>query len=324
VYSRLATLVVTLFLVFSPFSMSSASAQFVMGCPDNAEASYACRVFLATSGQYDGLIHSFQAVKYVSGSEADAQLILEDHVETYSFLAEVDESVTLEFGNESSFMVGSFGASELYSLVFREGELVIGWTVMGEAQDFLEFFEEIYESVYPDPSELDNIEFLLPDLNDLPNGFEITEETFFGLEDQQSTDDEEPTKVELEATIEALEGQLDEQESDETNTSSNPSGSSAPRSSGPVEILDVTSSDAGVGDGSRYVYVDVRNITNRTLDYVQVDVTCRDSGGRVVATGIGNTLNLGTAQSTVITAIVLSAPTCDSVDVEVNPLTGGF
>lgn len=107
-------------------------------------------------------------------------------------------------------------------------------------------------------------------------------------------------------------------------SASNARESKSQKNAGPLEIIDVTSRDAGIGDGSLYVYIDVRNTTNKTLDYVEVQVICRGSDGRVAATGIGNTLNLGAGQSTVLTAIVLSPPACDSLDVTVDPLTGGF
>jgi hypothetical protein len=37
----------------------------------------------------------------------------------------------------------------------------------------------------------------------------------------------------------------------------------APSSNSPLEILSITGKDAGIGDGSMYVYVEVADNTNR-------------------------------------------------------------
>lgn len=89
----------------------------------------------------------------------------------------------------------------------------------------------------------------------------------------------------------------------------------------PLQLLGITTKDAGIGAGSLYAYVEIRNRSDRLFSYVGLDGTCRDAGGRIVGRGLGNTANLSAGESTVITVIFLNAQGCIEVDVEPDALT---
>lgn len=89
----------------------------------------------------------------------------------------------------------------------------------------------------------------------------------------------------------------------------------------PLEILDISTKDAGIGDGSAYVYVDIVNHSDELFSYVGLEATCRNASGQVVATGIGNTMNLAPGEMTTITVVMMSAQGCERVQVEVDDLT---
>lgn len=123
----------------------------------------------------------------------------------------------------------------------------------------------------------------------------------------------------LEATIAALETQVVAPQPSSRGRTTQPT---APSSREPLAILDITTQDAGIGDGTFYAYVEVINQSSRTFDYVGLDGTCRDASGRVVTKGIGNTLNLAPGETRVITVIFLSAAGCTDIEVEFDSLTG--
>ncbi len=101
------------------------------------------------------------------------------------------------------------------------------------------------------------------------------------------------------------------------NTSSGSSGTQT----GSLRVVDITTKDAGIGDGTIYVYIELENASSKDYGYVQVDLICRDSSDRVVATGIANELGLPAGGSTVLTGIIMSAPDCVKVQAKVNPLS---
>ncbi len=90
----------------------------------------------------------------------------------------------------------------------------------------------------------------------------------------------------------------------------------------PLEILGINSKDAGIGDGSAYVYADIVNHSDELYSYVGLEATCRDVSGQAVATGIGNTMNLAPGETTKITIVIMSAQGCERVHVEFDDLTG--
>lgn len=92
----------------------------------------------------------------------------------------------------------------------------------------------------------------------------------------------------------------------------------------PLEILDISTKDAGIGDGSSYVYVDIVNYSDKLFSYVGIDATCRNASGGVVATGLGNTMNVAPGETTTITVVMLAAQGCDRVEVKFDSLTGLF
>lgn len=86
--------------------------------------------------------------------------------------------------------------------------------------------------------------------------------------------------------------------------------------------MSITTKDAGIGDGSMYAYVEVKNNTGQLYSYVGLEGTCRDSLGGIVGTGFGNTANVAPRSTVVITMIFLSVSGCDNVEVRPDALTG--
>lgn len=105
-----------------------------------------------------------------------------------------------------------------------------------------------------------------------------------------------------------------------SSSTSSPSSRTS-TSSGELQITDVTSRDAGIGDGTIYVYIELENNSSRSYDYVQVDIVCRNSNDQVVATGLANELGLPAGGSTVLTGIVMSASDCVRIQTKLNPLS---
>lgn len=106
-----------------------------------------------------------------------------------------------------------------------------------------------------------------------------------------------------------------------STSSSSSSTTRSSTSSGGLQVTDVSSRDAGIGDGTLYVYIELENNSSRSYDYVQVDIVCRDRNDRVVATGLANELGLPAGGSTVLTGIVMSAPDCVRIQTQINPLS---
>jgi hypothetical protein len=101
-----------------------------------------------------------------------------------------------------------------------------------------------------------------------------------------------------------------------------PTPTPVPTANSPLEILDLTTKDAGIGDGSIYVYVEVRNNTGESYSYVGLDGICRDPSGSIVGHGLGNTTNVGPGEEVVITMIFLHVRGCTNVEVKFDSLTG--
>lgn len=130
--------------------------------------------------------------------------------------------------------------------------------------------------------------------------------------------DQDELIADLEATIAAL-----ERESGETEENvSDPSVPSAESNNAPLEILSITTKDAGIGDGSLYAYVEVANNSGRIYSYVGLEGTCRNSSGAIVGTGFGNSANVSSESTVVITMIFLQVSGCTDVEVRFDSLTG--
>ena len=160
---------------------------------------------------------------------------------------------------------------------------------------------------------------LLPDVTNLPSGFAIIREeispslaALSPISQEQSENDE---IRDLEATIAALEEQVAESDIAPTNPSSTSS------SNEPLDILSITNKDAGIGDGSLYVYVEVKNQSGRLYSYVGLEGTCRNQTGGIVGTGYGNTANVPNGSTVVITMIFLSVLGCTDIQVRFDALT---
>ncbi len=100
------------------------------------------------------------------------------------------------------------------------------------------------------------------------------------------------------------------------------SASRTTASSSDLEILSISMKDAGTGDGTIYVYVEVKNNTGKLYSYVGVDGTCRNASGGIIGTGLGNTMNVSPGETVVITMVIMNVPGCTDVDVRFDALTG--
>ncbi len=97
---------------------------------------------------------------------------------------------------------------------------------------------------------------------------------------------------------------------------------STPPSTAPLRILDITTKDAGIGNGTLYAYVEVVNQSGRIYPYIGLEGTCRDAGGGIVGTGLGNTANVAPGETVVITMIFFSVLGCTEIEVGFDALTG--
>ncbi len=298
-----------------------------------------CRYFSAEMGAVEGkpFYFAFSAETTPTDTEASSVLyeiasVFEDSfdVSTYSTAYHFgEEQVTIEGTPKNSTPYGVVGI-----VIYRTGATVVTWVVVGEGILPTSVLYDIYEKIEvrqsPDSDPSGMVANNLPELEDLPIGFELLSEAYSDLFDMATLKRGEPSpakeesNADLKATISALETQAAAKESAPTKVAQRPTEVPKGITSGPLEILDITTKDAGIGNGSLYAYVEVRNVTNKTLSYVMVDATCRDSSGSVVSTGISNALDLGPGDSTVLTVIFLSSPSCVRVEVKVNPLTGAF
>jgi len=236
------------------------------------------------------------------------------------------------FGDVQVALRGTFvsdGASfETGIVAFRLEHRVAIWAVSGQGIDPFVALRDVYVScqgrTIDGDDALSQVLQMLPDSEDLPQNFRLEAEHFsddVGEPLPTATQEEtrqEPTRRELEATIAALEAQVSELERANGETRAEPTVSS---SSGSLEILDITTEDAGIGNGSLYAYVEVVNETSRLYPYVGLDGTCRDSSDQIVGTGFGNTTNVGPRETVVITMIFLEASGCTDVQVRFDSLT---
>jgi hypothetical protein len=87
-----------------------------------------------------------------------------------------------------------------------------------------------------------------------------------------------------------------------------------------LKILSTSLESAGIS-GSYYVYVDVKNVGTKNFDYVGIDIKCFDSAGKVVGTGLGNTLNVGPGETHSITGVVITSAPCSRAEVALDDLT---
>jgi hypothetical protein len=195
--------------------------------------------------------------------------------------------------------------------------------VTGNVANPFEVLYEIYTTIQDreQPSqepEQDQVFALLPDASDLPAGYEMAEEVALGFSGEVSSGaagESDRSREDLEATIAALEERVEQSEGGSSATQ--PDDQS-------LEILSVTTKDAGIGDGSMYAYVEVRNNSDQSYSYVGLEGTCRDASGGIVGTGLGNTTNVAPGSTVVITMILLQVSGCTDVEVRFDALTGLF
>ncbi|MGI8486766.1 MAG: FxLYD domain-containing protein [Thermomicrobiales bacterium] len=300
----------------------------------------ACREFTATAGNADDTVWFYQFLVVSTQSESNASTFMQAAAEALKdggSLSELqtvydfgEEQIVLSRGEKESTDISSGGV-----VIYRIGPTVAIWVTAGEGIFPITELHDVYDSMNdvrrtgsnPSAMVVNN----LPTLEYLPAGYELTNENYSSEFDssaltttKSAASEKTPTNDQLMATIAALETQAAKPDVEPTRVSRTPTEEPVTSSSGPLEIGSITTKDAGIGDGSLYAYVEVTNVSGKTLSYVGVDATCRDSSGRVVATGIGNSLNLAPGDSTVLTVIFLSSSTCERVEVKTSPLTGAF
>lgn len=106
----------------------------------------------------------------------------------------------------------------------------------------------------PSASSPEQVLAFRPEISDLPTGFEVIADETLGVPGNDSgskVGENMLSKEVLEATIAALEKQLEESEGEWAP----PAVTSGNK---PIEILSITSNDAGIDDGSMYAYVGVQ------------------------------------------------------------------
>jgi len=282
-----------------------------------------CRTYDAPIPDRKGELDSFQTAVRLYPTEAAASAKL---VETHDLFTDFGSTVPVDldfsFGDEQEiFLTPSVVTpGDVIGLIdFRIGTIEVFWSVWGNGIEPFAIAQEIFENLelatIANATDSEKVLSLLPELSDFPDGvdLELTDEVFLALPGIEAGSEQTPTTAELEATIAALQEQLDQ-------SGGSSSGSSASNGA-PLEILSIETKDAGTGDGSIYVYVEVRNNTSQVYDYVGLDGDCRDASDRIVGTGIGNTLNFPPNSTIVITMIMLNVPTCDTVHVRFDGFT---
>lgn len=283
-------------------------------CVGPTYSKYTCRAYYVESGEFRDSIMGVQVLVIHTDSHGDSVEIADEIMDEF-------EEIGASFNSyEAKRLPHPILASTpiviedgfQFSLILFVGEnFVSQWMVFGEDTWFLDPAHIAHlGSVNPArPAEL----LGLPNTDFMPNGFVLVAEEF-SLSGPPST---AASKSAPESSI--------------TRTPRVSSSSGSPNSSdnqtrndsvsGYVEILSVSSKDAGIGDGSKYVYVEIQNTADHSLAYVHIDLVCRDSNSRVVATGIANIAGLAPGDSAVLTGIIMDANGCIGVEAKVNPLT---
>lgn len=305
------------FMVVASLPAYHAAAQAGSTCGAQVNYPSACREYLPTSDPRAGEPSLFRFMVTLLPSEDLAHLQVLEYGETLP-------------GHPSGYPGFNFGDEQFAfwdeqvapgdephaRVAFRIGTTLMVWSVSGVIDEPFDILHDIYERMDLDsqPQAIGAREQLLrflPDDSGLPAGFALDEEE---IRDVPSGTPPEFSDEELQATIEAYERKLDE--------TSQPSGPSRASSSGQLEIGSITAKDAGIGNGTIYVYVEVTNNSNSLYPYVGLEGTCRSTSGSVIGTGYGNAANVAAGETAVIPMLFLSVPGCDSVEVGFDALTG--
>lgn len=304
-------------------------------CPEPEFPQETCRIFEPTSGDYQNKVRAIR-VQTLHAYENDLATrvsgsIIQHHWDmggTGSMYSNPNVGQDFYIGEPITYPSGD----HLTMLVFVEGDVVSRWIIITDGTDFVD--EAISAHVAASKTGRDDAVRSLPDTDHFPDGFSILEENFHGLRRPNNTTNsdlqqsEAPSKIsDNKVTRTPRTGSSSTSDSTKTDntrasaTTSSSSSTSGTRPVGPVKILDVSSKDAGTRDGSRYVYVEVQNTSGRQLKYVQIDLVCRDSNDRVVATGIANIMGLSPGDTAVLTGVILRPNNCVKIGAQVNPLT---
>lgn len=297
------------------------------GCGISEAVPSGCRQFQAQDTSRSGSPILFQFSSAVLPSTALAGEYMTGAIEGVQGSLEMTEvQISQEFGEEQVALQGNFlSGSRVFDIgfvAFRSGAQIGLWGVAGEGFDAFSVLEDVLSEVQArersGDDNLSQVLMLLPSDEDLPAGFSVTVEEFspdLSPVATQAAKQDEPTQSELEATIEALERQLEESEKGSEPTA-------RPTTSQPLEIGSITPKDAGIGDGTIYVYVEVTNNSGRLYPYIGLEGTCRNASGSIIGTGFGNTANVAPRETVVVTMLFLSVAGCDEVEVRIDALTG--
>ena len=286
------------------------------GCPTEIDSTFACRSYRPESGELEGKVDTFTVIVLRYGSipvatRAYAELGVNGYPSdsdghTFNGVSLGDEYVYFPPANSSS------GQMKVSFLKVRDENIISLWIVEGNEVELATALTFSYSNWdYPQgiATNTASITEFLPDHSVLPSGLVLTEE-FPSITE---------TKPDKEVTRTPRTTAAPTSAASKTGTSSSTSSST---SSGSIEILDISNKDAGYGNGNYYIYVEVKNNTGRYLSYVHVDLTCRDTNGSVVGTGIANYAGIGPGETVVLTGLMLDVPECVTVNARVNPLTG--
>lgn len=86
-------------------------------------------------------------------------------------------------------------------------------------------------------------------------------------------------------------------------------------------IVQQDQKNMGMGDGSIYNYVTIKNTGTSLVSYVGVNSTCTNDAGTVVGTGYGNTANVGPGEQTVVTVSLFDVDDCTHIRSDFDSLT---
>lgn len=319
--SFLALFVLLTVLGQPQFSVSAADIP-QGGCPTEIDSTFACRSYHPESGDLQGKVDrlTFIVLRYGSipvATEAFSEL----GVQGYPSDSKGKTFDGVSLGDEYAYHPPAQASSnqhEVSYLKVRDGNIISLWIVEGNDTDLATTLSISYtkwDRPQGSAANTANITEFLPAVTIFPTGMVLSDEYAASAE-------EEPEKAVTRTPRSTAEPTPTVSRTTRSSTSSTSSTTSPSTSSGPIEILDISNKDAGFGNGNYYIYVEVKNTSGRSLSYVQVDLTCRDSGDTVVGTGIANYAGMAPGETTVLTGLVFDVPDCVRINAKVNPLTG--
>lgn len=306
-------------LIYAPTTGAS-QADVSLNCPAGPTETSVCQTYVVKSGELGGKVDVIQVqINHYPNADQAAKSYHKATVPGYPSGSQAEQIVGVTLGDKYDF----YPPAELTSgdmsasyLKVREGNLISLWIAYGPDPNIREALLLSFLSSKRPTTEVTyalNVESYLPELEDLPPGFAMANasETPSNARDASTSTNQKTTRSPRSSS--KTQTSRDTPEPTESNQASS--------SSGPIDILSISGKDAGIGNDTIYVYVEIRNTSGKSLSYIHIDVGCRDANGTVIGTGIANHLGLAPGDTTVLTGLVLDVPNCVTIYARVNPLT---